>query len=59
MHLSPLSLSRILSDTCSERVSPGYQDELNGQCTMPKGNWKDLGIASMAEARRVNSAIAF
>jgi len=24
-----------------------------------KGNFKDLGIASMAEARRVNSAIAF
>lgn len=34
MHLSPLELYRILSDTCSERVSPGYQDELNGHTSV-------------------------
>ena len=27
--------------------------------TPPQGNFKDLGIASMADARRVNSTITF
>lgn len=61
MHLSPLELSRILSDTCSERVSPGYQDELNGHTSVlcQKGILKISGLLQWQKPEELIQRLLF